>query len=80
MSLEKWAEYGWLKAEPTSRNEIKSLLAIVRRDLKNQDPQRKFARPVQYLSVRVTSQRASQGGQEVSRREHSEAVKLQALV
>ena len=35
MSLEKWGEYGWLKAEPTSRNEIKSLLAIVRRDLKD---------------------------------------------
>jgi hypothetical protein len=35
MSLEKWEEYGWLKAEPTSRNEIKSLLAIVERDLKD---------------------------------------------
>jgi hypothetical protein len=35
VSLEKWAEYGWLKAEPTSRNEIKSLLAIVGRDLKD---------------------------------------------
>ena len=35
MSLEKWAEYGWLKAEPTSRDEIKSLLAIVDRDLKD---------------------------------------------
>ena len=35
MSLEKWGEYGWLKAEPTSRNESKSLLAIVRRDLKD---------------------------------------------
>lgn len=35
MSLEKWAEYGWLKAEPTSRDEIKSLLTIVRRDLKD---------------------------------------------
>jgi len=34
MSLEKWRKYGWLKAEPTSRNESKSLLAIVRRDLK----------------------------------------------
>jgi hypothetical protein len=33
MSLEKWAEYGWLKAEPTSRDEIRSLLAIVDRDL-----------------------------------------------
>ena len=35
MSLEKWAEYGWLKAEPTSRDEIKSLLTIVDRDLKD---------------------------------------------
>jgi predicted nucleic acid-binding protein len=35
MSLAKWAEYGWLKAEPTSRDEIKSLLAIVDRDLKD---------------------------------------------
>ena len=35
MSLEKWAEYGWLKPEPSSRSEIKSLLAIVDRDLKD---------------------------------------------
>jgi phosphoenolpyruvate-protein kinase (PTS system EI component) len=35
MSLGKWAEYGWLKAEPTSRDEIKSLLTIVNRDLKD---------------------------------------------
>ena len=35
MSLEKWAEYGWLKAEPTSRDEMSSLLAIVDRDLKD---------------------------------------------
>jgi hypothetical protein len=33
MSLEKWAEYGWLKAEPTSREEIAALLGIVDRDL-----------------------------------------------
>jgi hypothetical protein len=33
MSLEKWAEYGWLKAEPTSREEIGALLGIVDRDL-----------------------------------------------
>ena len=33
MSLEKWAEYGWLKSEPTSRDEIQSLLTIVDRDL-----------------------------------------------
>lgn len=33
MSLEKWAEYGWLKAEPTSPGEIASLLGIVFRDL-----------------------------------------------
>lgn len=35
MSLEKWAEYGWLKPEPTSRDEIRSLLTIVDRDLKD---------------------------------------------
>lgn len=33
MSLEKWLEYGWLKREPTSRDEIKGLLTIVDRDL-----------------------------------------------
>ena len=35
MSLGKWAEYGWLRAEPTSQDEIKSLLAIVDRDLED---------------------------------------------
>ena len=35
MSLEKWAEYGWLRAQPTSRDEIQSLLTIVDRDLKD---------------------------------------------
>ena len=35
MSLERWAEYGWLKTEPTSRDEIKNLLTIVDRDLKD---------------------------------------------
>ena len=33
MSLEKWVELGWLKREPTSPNEIKSLLSIVNRGL-----------------------------------------------
>ena len=33
MSLEKWAEYGWLRAEPTSPEEIGDLLGIVVRDL-----------------------------------------------
>lgn len=33
MSLEKWAEFGWLRAEPTSRSEIRDLLEIVDRDL-----------------------------------------------
>jgi len=32
-SLAKWAEYGWLKAEPTSAEEIRDLLGIVNRDL-----------------------------------------------
>ena len=33
MSLEKWLEYGWLRREPSSANEIKALLGIVRRSL-----------------------------------------------
>src|SRR5246127_4092589 len=33
MSLEKWVEYGWLRHEPTSPNEIKDLLGIVDRSL-----------------------------------------------
>jgi hypothetical protein len=33
MSLEKWAEYGWLRAEATSFAEIAALLGIVNRDL-----------------------------------------------
>jgi len=33
MSLEKWVEYGWLRREPTSPNEIKDLLGIVDRSL-----------------------------------------------
>ena len=33
MSLEKWVEYGWLKREPTSPDEIKNLLSIVDRGL-----------------------------------------------
>ena len=32
-SLERWAEYGWLKAEPTSPEEIRSLFGIIQRDL-----------------------------------------------
>lgn len=33
MSLEKWVEYGWLRREPTSPDEISSLLGIVDRSL-----------------------------------------------
>lgn len=33
MSLEKWAEYGWLRAEPSSLQEIRGFLDIVSRDL-----------------------------------------------
>ena len=33
MSLEKWIEYGWLKAEPSGPEEIADLLGIVSRDL-----------------------------------------------
>lgn len=35
MTLEKWLENAWLRKEPTSRDEIKGLLAIVDRDLKD---------------------------------------------
>jgi hypothetical protein len=35
MTLEKWVEFGWLKREPTGPDEIKSLLAIVDRGLKD---------------------------------------------
>lgn len=33
MSLEKWLEYGWLRREPPSPDEIRSLLGIVERSL-----------------------------------------------
>jgi hypothetical protein len=35
MSLEKWVEYGWLKAEPTSPGEIRDLFGIITRALKD---------------------------------------------
>jgi hypothetical protein len=35
MSLEKWVEYGWLKAEPTSPEEVTGLFGIVARDLRD---------------------------------------------
>src|SRR5579871_4251510 len=33
MSLEKWLEYGWLRREPSSANEIEALQGIVQRSL-----------------------------------------------
>jgi hypothetical protein len=33
MSLHKWAEYGWLRREETSPDEIQRLLKVVDRDL-----------------------------------------------
>jgi len=33
MSLQKWAEYGWLRSHATSRQEISDLLSIVDRDI-----------------------------------------------
>ncbi len=33
--MEKWVEYGWLKAEPSSPGEIRDLLGIVARALKD---------------------------------------------
>jgi hypothetical protein len=35
MRLEKWREYGWLKSEPSSPEEIADLLGIVARALKD---------------------------------------------
>ncbi len=35
MTLEKWAEYGWLRPEPSSRDEIGDLQGIVARALKD---------------------------------------------
>ena len=35
MTLQNWAENGWLKAHKTSKQEISQLLAIVDRDLKD---------------------------------------------
>ena len=31
MSLEKWVEYGWLKAEPSSPEEIRDLFSLIER-------------------------------------------------
>lgn len=33
MSLEKWVEYGWLKREPTSPDEIQGLFSVMERGL-----------------------------------------------
>lgn len=35
MSLRQWAENGWIKAEPSSIQEIKDLFGIVDRDIKD---------------------------------------------
>ena len=35
MTLQQWLSNGWLKANPTSRDEIANLLAIVDRDMKD---------------------------------------------
>src|SRR5918911_30633 len=35
MSLEKWVEYGWLRKQAASREEIEGLLSIVDRDLRD---------------------------------------------
>lgn len=68
--MEKWAEYGWVKAEPTSREEVKGLLTIVERDLKDAtlaglSEDRKFeaafnaARTCANLALRATGYRTS---------------------
>jgi hypothetical protein len=35
MTLKQWQTNGWLKIEPTSRDEIANMLAMVDRDLKD---------------------------------------------
>jgi hypothetical protein len=35
MSLEKWVEYDWLRAEPSSPDEIRNLFSIVERSIKD---------------------------------------------
>jgi hypothetical protein len=35
MSLQRWVEYGWLRVEPSSREEIEDLLGLVSRALKD---------------------------------------------
>jgi hypothetical protein len=70
MSLEKWAEYGWLRPEPTSREEIAGLWQIVQRDLKDAgipeiSTDRRFeaafsaARTVANIALRASGYRAS---------------------
>jgi len=77
MSLEKWVEYGWLKVEATSQDEIKSLLAILDRDLKGASvdaisEDRRFeaafnaARTAAYVALRACGYRTSiQGGHHI---------------
>jgi hypothetical protein len=35
MTLAKWTEYGWLRAEPSSQDEIRGLFSVVARSLKD---------------------------------------------
>jgi uncharacterized protein (UPF0332 family) len=35
MTLQKWAEYGWLRSHKTSKKEITDLLRIINRDLQD---------------------------------------------
>ncbi len=35
MSLQQWENNGWLKSEPVSSNEIRNLLVIINRDIKD---------------------------------------------
>src|SRR5947209_20063660 len=72
VSLDKWVEYGWLKAEPTSRDEIKGLLKIIDRDLKDANittisDDRRFeaafsaARTAANVALRASGHRTSSG-------------------
>jgi hypothetical protein len=47
MSLEKWVEYDWLRAEPSSPDEIRNLFSIVERSIKDAHVE---ASPLSHLS------------------------------
>jgi hypothetical protein len=70
MSLEKWAEFDWLRKEASSRQEIKGLVSIVDRDLSDAEVEvisddRRFeaafaaARTLASIALRASGYRAT---------------------